>query len=143
MYRRITTAILALAVSASPLLADPGGKPRHANWKNADRHEDGQELSSPRDLGRVIITAAERALISNYFREHPEDFGVRGLPPGIRMNLSRGKALPPGIAKKMPPGLVAGLPYRNGYRYVLAGNDVLLVAIATGIIVDVLHDILR
>ncbi len=66
-----------------------------------------------------------------------------GLPPGIAKNLERGKPLPPGIAKKaLPQSLVDRLPYRVETRRYVVGNDVVLVAAATGVILDVLLDVL-
>ena len=66
----------------------------------------------------------------------------QSLPPGIRKNLARGKPLPPGIAKKMaPPALVARLPVHPGYEWRVVGTDLVLVAIATLIIADVLFDV--
>ncbi|OZI48235.1 anti-virulence regulator CigR family protein [Bordetella genomosp. 4] len=64
------------------------------------------------------------------------------LPPGIRKNLARGKPLPPGIAKKMVPGpMLAHLPVHPGYEWQVAGTDLILVAIGTAIIADVLFDV--
>ncbi|OZI46119.1 hypothetical protein CEK29_04275 [Bordetella genomosp. 5] len=70
--------------------------------------------------------------------------GMAGLPPGIQKNLARGKPLPPGIAKKMVPGgMLAHLPVYPGYEWRIAGSDLILVAIAGGIIADVLFDVFR
>ena len=68
--------------------------------------------------------------------------GYRSLPPGIRMNLARGKPLPPGIARKTVPGaMLAELPSYPGYEWRIAGTDLVLVAIATAVIADVLFDV--
>lgn len=92
------------------------------------------------DIGASISVsfgAEETRLIRDYFVANP--YNAKPLPPGIAKNLARGKPLPPGIAKRYLPGdLVAGLPSRPGYERIIAGNDVLLVAVATGIIVDIL-----
>jgi hypothetical protein len=70
--------------------------------------------------------------------------GVESLPPGIRKNLARGKPLPPGIAKKVAPSaLQSALELPNGYELVEVGLDVLLVEVATGVIHDVLMDVIR
>ncbi|MFV3328572.1 anti-virulence regulator CigR family protein [Pseudomonas sp. NY15372] len=60
------------------------------------------------------------------------------LPPGIQKNLARGKPLPPGIAKKLDGRLLGHLPHYDGYEWMQAGADLLLVAVATGIIYEVL-----
>lgn len=63
-------------------------------------------------------------------------------PPGIRKNLARGKPLPPGIAKKMVPGpMLARLPAYPGYEWRIAGSDLVLVAIATAVVADVLLNV--
>lgn len=64
------------------------------------------------------------------------------LPPGIRKNLARGKPLPPGIAKKLDGRLVGRLPHYDGYEWQQAGTDLLLVTIATGVIYEVLSNVL-
>lgn len=135
MRKILLAALGALAFSMSlplPAAADPGGK--HGGGR-----EPRTEHSS--DLGSVIISAAERALIGDYYRSHsiPAD----SLPPGIRKKVARGKPLPPGIAKRFPDGLHGQLPARPGYDYRTVGADVVLVEVATGVIVDVVKDILR
>ncbi len=66
----------------------------------------------------------------------------KGLPPGIAMNLERGKPLPPGIAKRdLPQDLNYSLPDRHdGYERTIVGNDMVLVDIDTGIIADIIVD---
>jgi hypothetical protein len=90
--------------------------------------------------GAVLISSGERGLIHDYFRLNP--YPAQGLPPGIAKNLARGKPLPPGIAKRyLPPGLLGQLPPRPGYEWVAVGRDVVLIAIATGIVIDILSDV--
>ena len=64
------------------------------------------------------------------------------LPPGIAKNLTRGKSLPPGIAKQqLPNELIQRLPpVRAGYERVIVDGRLLLVAVATQVIADVLSD---
>ena len=53
---------------------------------------------------------------------------LKPLPPGIAKNLARGKPVPPGIARtRAPDGLVVLLPARQGTRWWIAGDHVLLV----------------
>lgn len=127
---KLALAALALGVAATPAAADPGG-----------RRDDGQRVERQSDLGDILISAAERALIGEYYRSHA--IPVDSLPPGIRKKVARGKPLPPGIAKRFPDGLRAQLPARPGYDYRVVGADVALVQVATGVIVDVVKDILR
>ena len=66
----------------------------------------------------------------------------KGLPPGIQKKLARGGTLPPGIAKQyLPDGLIKQLPPPpHGYERRIVGSDVLLVAIDTGVIADIITD---
>ncbi|MBW6338359.1 RcnB family protein, partial [Pseudomonas aeruginosa] len=55
---------------------------------------------------------------------------------------ARGKPLPPGIAKKLDGRLLGRLPHYDGYEWMQAGTDLLLVAVATGLIYEVLDNVL-
>lgn len=69
----------------------------------------------------------------DYWRPGPS------LPPGIQKNLARGKPMPPGIAKKLDGRLLGRLPHYDGYEWRQAGTDLILVAIASGLIYEVLN----
>jgi len=70
--------------------------------------------------------------------------GYRPLPPGIARNLARGKPLPPGIAKQAVPGvMLAQLPRYDGYEWQIAGTDLILVAIGTLVVGEILNDVFR
>jgi Ni/Co efflux regulator RcnB len=89
--------------------------------------------------GGVNITVQQT--IRAYYADKPKK--ARGLPPGVARKYARGKRLPPGIAKQaLPPDLERRLPVQPGYQYVAVDSDVLLIAVSTGIVVDVLMDIL-
>ncbi|MET0547427.1 MAG: anti-virulence regulator CigR family protein [Caulobacterales bacterium] len=130
------TAVLLSVALAAPAEAKPKNKPH-------GEHQ-GDSSNAP-DTGAAIVGAAFNAAaereIRSYFREAP--MAPEGLPPGIAKNLARGKPLPPGIAKRYLPGtLRSRLPGYDGYDVVIVGRDVLLVAAATLIIVDILTDVL-
>ena len=99
---------------------------------------------SQADIGvnvSVVFEADETRLIRDYFATNPLE--TKPLPPGIAKNLARGKPLPPGIAKRyLPRDLASRLPMRADYERLIAGDDVLLVSLATGVIVDILTDAL-
>lgn len=122
----------ALILSSAPAQAgnDKPGKPDGAG--------------SQADIGvnvTVVFEADETRLIRDYFATNPME--TKPLPPGIAKNLARGKPLPPGIAKRyLPQDLSARLPSRSGYERLIVGDDILLVSLATGIIVDLLEDVL-
>lgn len=70
--------------------------------------------------------------------------GFKPLPPGIAKNLARGKPLPPGIANRsLPNNLLKRLPNYDGYQWLAAGADLILVNTASQVIADVLTDALR
>ena len=106
-----------------------------------DRRDRGGRLRSGNLIGDLVYAGITAALA----REYASGFGLRGysaLPPGIRKNLARGKPLPPGIAKKTVPGsLLSRLPAYPGYEWRVAGSDLVLIAVATDIVADILYDV--
>ena len=89
--------------------------------------------------GGVNLTV--QRTIQSYYADKPKK--ARGLPPGVARKYARGKRLPPGIAKQaLPPDLERRLPAQPGHQYIMVDSDVLLVAVATGIVVDILMDVL-
>jgi len=89
-----------------------------------------------------IVSSAEKRAISDYYARHPA--GAKPLPPGIAKNLGRGKPLPPGIAKtRLPADAQKSLPpRRDGTEIAIFGDKVVLLE-ASGLVVDILHDILH
>lgn len=68
--------------------------------------------------------------------------GQPGLPPGIARRLAKGKTLPPGIAKsRVPQAMLAGLPSIEGHEWLQLGRDLVLVAVGTAIVVEILNDV--
>ena len=91
----------------------------------------------------ISFSVGDREQIQAYYSSHPNP-GIEALPPGTRKNLARGKAMPPGIAKRFPPdGLRSSLSVPIQYQVIEVGWDVFLVEVATGIIHDVLMDVIR
>lgn len=134
----------ALLVSAPALLADPG------NGKgNGNRHDKGGQHGDQGNQGHggndawqggpsIDIGGVRIILADNRSYWNPGT----PLPPGIQKNLARGKPLPPGIARKLDNRLLGRLPRYDGYEWQQAGTDLLLVAIATGVIQEVLRGVL-
>ena len=91
----------------------------------------------------ISFSVGDRDQIQAYYSSNPNP-GIEALPPGIRKNLARGKAMPPGIAKRFAPdGLRSSLSVPIHYEVIEVGWDVFLVEVATGIIHDVLMDVIR
>lgn len=114
------------------------------------------------DIAAGIFSALERRAIAEYYGSGPADdrddgghgkghgkHGQDGLPPGLAKKaslppgLAKKRELPPGLAKRdLPPDLLMRLPEpRPGQRRIIVDNNVLLVDIATGIVLDILQDV--
>lgn len=104
-----------------------------------------QGLGSTKQAGKAKaarFVRGDKAIITKYFSATP--FPVTTLPPGIAKNLLRGKPLPPGIAKVfLPSDLISRLPVYPGYDYLLVGRDAVLVNTTTGIVADILTNVLQ
>ncbi|MEQ8442091.1 MAG: hypothetical protein RIM33_08600 [Alphaproteobacteria bacterium] len=94
-----------------------------------------------------VIDASTRAVFEDYFQANPQP--IDHLPPGIARNVERGKPLPPGIARRQLPGAL-----RSDLRTqtstigdvvdaVIVGNDVAILDAASGVVVEILRDIVR
>ena len=66
------------------------------------------------------------------------------LPPGLARQLEERGTLPPGLAKReLPPELTSRLPEPEpGQDRVVVDDDVVLVDEATGVVIDVLENVL-
>ena len=63
-------------------------------------------------------------------------------PEGIRRNLARGRPLPPGIARQIVPLRMLGeLPVVPDHQWHIAGRDLLLIAMGTLVVVEILEDV--
>ena len=121
------------------LVVVPGGALQAQKKKTAHP----KEGPSVQVSASVVFSAFEREQITAFYAEHRQS-GAKPLPPGIRKNLARGKPLPPGIAKQVLPSDLEGLlPGHPGYHRLQVGLDVLLVEVATGVIHDILMDVIR
>lgn len=108
------------------------GKNAHANAAN--------KAHGPKKSAQ--FTETDKTTITNFFNNNP--ITATALPPGIAMNLARGKPLPPGIAKRfLPNDLLSQLPARPGFDYLLVGNDAVLVNQSTGVVADILTNVLK
>ncbi|MFQ3787578.1 anti-virulence regulator CigR family protein [Halomonas sp. A29] len=116
-------------------------EPERSDRGNDDWRRDGR--SERRDIShgpRIDEREIRRLLIDR--RDWIEiDRSRESLPPGIRMNLERGKPLPPGIAKQLDDRILRDLPRYDGYEWRRVGPDVVLVDAANAIIYEILRDI--
>ncbi len=140
--RLLTSAVVSIAMALAPCLAsaDPGNGKGHGQGNGKGQHHQGQgNQGGPNDArygGPSIDRGGILSIVQgnrSYWSPGPS------LPPGIQKNLARGKPLPPGIAKKLDGRLLGQLPRYDGYEWMQAGVDLILVAVATGIIYEVLN----
>lgn len=133
-----TVASVALVFSSATTLADPGNGKGHGNGKGQAHQGQGSKHDgggADWHAGPSIDRSDVLGILTGhrgYWSPGPD------LPPGIQKNLARGKPLPPGIAKKLDGRLIGQLPHYDGYEWMQAGADLILVAVATGIIYEVL-----
>lgn len=139
---------VALVAGSATALADPGNGKGQGNGKgnsqnnpahgNQGSHGNKGKNSGGGDWdnGPSINHSSVLGIVGGY-----RDYWSPGpaLPPGIQKNLARGKPLPPGIAKKLDGRLSGRLPHYDGYEWQQAGTDLILVALATGLIYEVLN----
>ena len=131
---------IVLFAGSGMALADPGNGKGQSN--NKGNSQGGQGHDKPKGKGGSSShgPSVDRGSVLNVLGGY-RDYWSPGpsLPPGIQKNLARGKPLPPGIAKKLDGRLLGQLPRYDGYEWQQAGTDLILVAVATGIIYEVLN----
>jgi len=110
----------------------------------------------------VVFSEIEKRLIRDYFggksgkaengkggdksKQMPPGLAKRDtLPPGLQKHIEKNGTLPPGLAKRdLPPDLVSKLPaLKPGYKRHIVGSDVVLIQEATGLVLDVLENVLK
>lgn len=102
--------------------------------------------------GRIVFTERERVLVRDWFRSHrrglPPGLAKRDrLPPGLEKQLRERGTLPPGLEKRMHPLPVElerrlpRLPERH--RRIVLGGHVIVMSEETGMIHDIIRDVVR
>jgi hypothetical protein len=116
--------------------------------------------TSSEEVARRVFSEIERQIIDRYFGDDEDEetaFKARGKSKGLPPGLAKRETLPPGLARHvqmygtLPPGLQkrdlpedleALLPTRpETEARVIIGDDVALIERATGLILDVIEDI--
>jgi Ni/Co efflux regulator RcnB len=131
--RRFAIALLAVLVATAAVAR------QNDNANQGAKGRERQRVEVVVRAGGVNITAQQT--IRAYYADKPKK--ARALPPGVVRKYARGRRLPPGITKQaLPPDLERRLPVQAGYQYIAVDTDVLLIAVSTGIVVDILVDVL-
>ena len=147
MQRRIALRAVGLLVLSALLpLARAAAAPPEGKGKpeKADKGEHGSGRGSSPKGGVASVSVSVSWEEARGLAVAQGYTGYAALPPGIRKNLARGKPLPPGIAKKVVPApLLAQLPAYPGYEWLISGADLVLVAIGTAIVAEVLSGVFQ
>ena len=145
LLSHLSNSCLALLCSmlllAGPLMAAPPEDKEKSGKAKKELREEKKDLENVLELSLMVTVG----ISMGEARQLAVDQGLTGtkpLPQGIRKNLARGKAMPPGIAKnRMPDSFLSQLPRHKGYEWQQAGSDLVLVAVGSLIIADVLQDV--
>jgi len=159
----LTAGILALApaIAAQPPWV-AGGKgetdePKGKHEKQKSERGDGDNGSS-RDAPESTVRRGEyfgdqqKVAVHDYYRKQfrtghcPPGLAKKGngcMPPGQAKKWSIGRPLPRDVSVyDVPQELVVqiGIP-PTGYRYARVANDILLIAVGTGMVIDAIQDL--
>lgn len=134
---------------------DHGGKDRDHDRDYGRRHDHDRDRvivvrPSPRPDPRayshgynngfhdgVRFADRDRYRVRDWYVRYPSYY--RRMPPGHYRQLVRGGYLPRGYYYQAPPVLVRELqPLPRGYGYYVVDRDIVIAAVATGLILDVL-----
>src|SRR6185503_8244746 len=161
MLKRAAVLALTLvaAVAVGPAWADKDDDhgPGKGHGK-AEKHDRGAAVRSEGNVTNVRVDVRigepQRVVIRDYY---VKEIHAGHCPPGLAKK--HNGCLPPGQAKKwaigrplprevvfyeLPPPLVVQIgPPPGGYRYVRVANDVLLLALGSGMVVDAIADLGR
>lgn len=148
---KFTALIAAFSITASNAFAQP---PEHAKSNNAKPRtkEPVTEVKVERQSTTYRFTDSQRIEIRNYYSE---ELKKGHCPPGL--SKKNNGCQPPGQARKWVVGqpLPRDLIYYNvpgqitiqlgvppaGHRFIRVANDILLIAIGTGMVIDAIEDL--
>jgi hypothetical protein len=159
--RGVTTVLMAVALlsaapaawSAPPEGVGGKGKPGHSAGQPTDKGHGGAHGSD--SSVSLTISAGDRVAVRDYYGAQ---FKQGSCPPGLAKK--NNGCLPPGQAKKLwavgqplpphlvledlPPKLLVNLSVPpDGYKYVRAAADILLIATGTSMVVGAIEDLGR
>lgn len=157
----------ALADKPSWAGADQGKSEQHGHGKGHGKRDKGNERDRDdrdyrddrgdridREVSRTYFSTQQRTVFVDYYAN---EFREKGCPPGLAKK--KNGCLPPGQAKKWKRGqalprdvvyeevpqrviTVIGAP-PAGHKFVRVANDILLMAVGTGMIIDAIEDLNR
>jgi len=114
------------------------------SWLSAAEPKHDKADQQQQSGAQLLVTAGISVSAARQLAGQHQLIGVSALPPGIRQQLSLGKPLPSGLARKInKPAFVAALPQHPGHEWQICGTDLVLVAVATAVVADILQDVFR
>ena len=146
----IASAMLALMVMATTVALAQGQG--NAKSKEAQKEQTaGDKVRSVLPASEPVFSRQEITLIQGLFRTNrsglPPGLAKREtLPPGLEKQLQQKGTLPPGLQKKIQP-----LPFElerqltvlsTGYRRVVVAGNVILMNPTTGLIYDIVRNVI-
>ena len=146
----IASAMLALMVMATTVALAQGQG--NAKSKEAQKEQTaGDKVRSVLPASEPVFSTQEITLIQGWFRTNrsglPPGLAKREtLPPGLEKQLQPKGTLPPGLQKKIQP-----LPFElerqltvlsTGYRRVVVAGNVILMNPTTGLIYDIVRNVI-
>lgn len=106
----------------------PGPQQGHDDHGRDDHGRNGP----PQDFGPVRQT----------FHDNRQFIG-RGQPLPPNVHIERGRPMPRGYGRPLDSRALAHLPRYDGYEWRRTGNDVVLVAVGTGLVYEILDNVLQ
>jgi Ni/Co efflux regulator RcnB len=111
---------------------DDRGNDHHNDQRRDDRGDDHRGNRPPQDFGDVRRTISE----------HREVIG-RGEPLPPNIHIVRGHPLPRGYGRRLDDRSLQYLPHYDGYEWRRLGPDIVLIAIGSGIVYEILDGVLN
>lgn len=118
---------------------------KHHRDEYTDEHQDRSEWNRPSNQGGSLRFGSDDLnVIINWYNHQPDARAYMqhdNLPPGIERQIRVRGHYPPGLRiTTLPHGLARSLgPAPRGYDRVLIGDDVALINLATGVVVDMIR----
>jgi Ni/Co efflux regulator RcnB len=106
-----------------------GARDDHASRDPSGNQHGGRP---PQDFGPVRQTISQNR----------ESFG-RGNPLPPNIHVERGRPLPRGYGRPLDAGALRHLPHYDGYQWRRLGSDVVLIAVGTGLVYEILENVLN
>ena len=143
------TAIVSFALVGS--LAGAQGQGRGRGGQQQPEQSAGDKVRQALPPSEPVFTTAERTVITRWFTTNrsnlPPGLAKREtLPPGLEKQLRERGTLPPGLQKKIQP-LPVELerqltPIPTGYRRVVIAGNVIVMNPTTGLIYDIVRNVI-